>query len=52
MIDYQVFDSQWTDYFSFDTIDEAKEWMKEQVDRDPACAMTDFVIYKRERISA
>ena len=51
MIDYQVFDLSWQDSCSFATEEEAREYIKYQLDNDPAAAITDFRIYKRERIA-
>ena len=48
MIDYVVYDTEFNDYIRFQSLTDAKEYVKMQVDggSDPEY----FIIYKRERI--
>ncbi len=50
MIDYMVLDTMWNEYSTFKTEQEARDYVKKQLDWDPAASITDFVVFKRERI--
>ena len=51
MISYQVDDLNWFEYTVFETEQEARDYIKCQLDNDPASDIEDFRIYKRERIA-
>ena len=50
MVDYMVRDTVWNDYAVFATEQEARDYVQNCLDTDPASARADFVIFKRERI--
>lgn len=50
MIDYMVLDTMWHEYTAFETEQAARNYIKEQLDNDPAADITDFVVFKRERL--
>ena len=51
MVDYMVKDFLYNDYCVFATEEEARGYIKESLDNYPEMSITDFAIYKRERIA-
>lgn len=50
MIDYMVLDTMWKEYSTFASEEQARDYVKKTLDRDPSSSITDFIIFKRERI--